>query len=174
MAAAAQTMEPTRTDNFRMAMRNVASSVFLVTTHGPSGYAGMTATSVCSLSLDPPSVLICVNRSNVFIKALLASRRFALNILSREDESVARAFSSHTGRANRFVSGDWYEMDGLPALKSSLSTMVCEIVNQIDFGTHRIFIGQVSQIDNRDGRAELVYYQGGFRTLHRELKQSIR
>ncbi len=167
-------MESTLKDRFRTAMRSVASSVFLVTTRDVAGNAGMTATSVCSLSFDPASVLICVNRSNAFMNALEASGRFALNILSRDDETVAKAFGSSAGREHRFVLGDWYELDGMPALKSSLSTIVCDVASQMDFGSHRIFVGQVREIDNHDGGAELLYCQGAFHTLQRELTHSVR
>ena len=174
MSAAALTLEPTLRDHFRTAMRGVASSVFLVTTRGPEGDAGMTATSVCSLSLDPVSVLICVNRSAAFLKALEASGRFALNILSRDDEAIARAFGNPAGRERRFALGDWYELDGMPALRSSLSTIICAVAAQTDFGSHRIFVGQVSQVDNRDGRPELLYCQGAFRSLRPDSKHSLR
>jgi flavin reductase len=174
MSEAAPTLEPTLRDHFRTAMRGVASSVFLVTTRGPEGEAGMTATSVCSLSFDPLSVLICVNRSTAFINALEASGRFAINILSRDDEAIAKAFGSPTGRERRFALGDWYELDGMPALRSSLSTIVCEVADQTEFGSHRIFVGQVSQVDNRDGGAELLYCQGAFRTFQRDLTHSMR
>jgi flavin reductase len=174
MSEAALTLEPTLKDHFRTAMRGVASSVFLITTRGPEGAAGMTATSVCSLSFDPLSVLICVNRSTLFINALTASKRFAINILSREDEEIATAFGGPTGREQRFALGEWYDLDGMPALRSSLSTIVCEVADQTDFGSHRIFVGQVSQVDNRDGRAELLYCRGAFRTFQRDVSRTAR
>lgn len=174
MSEAAVTCEPTLMDHFRQAMRGVASSVFLVTTRGPEGNAGMTATAVCSLSFDPVSVLICVNRSAAFLKALEASGKFALNILSRDDEEIARAFGSPAGRQRRFGLGDWYELEGMPALRSSLSTLVCKVASQTDFGSHRIFVGQVSQVHNRDGGPELLYCRGTFRSLQPDSKHSMR
>ncbi len=174
MSEAATTVEPSLTDHFRVAMRGVASSVFLVTTLGPEGRAGMTATSVCSLSFDPLSVLICVNRSIAFIRALEASRRFALNILSHDDEPIAKEFGSFTGRERRFETGDWYDLDGMPGLRTSLSTIICDVVGQTDFGSHRVFVGQVRQVDNRQGRSELLYCQGSFRTLQRDSIHSLR
>jgi len=170
---AAPTADPGLKDHFRIAMRGVASSVFLVTTRGPEGRAGMTATSVCSLSFDPLSVLICVNRSTAFIRALEASRRFALNILSHDDEPIAKEFGSAAGRERRFETGDWYDVDGMPALGTSLSTIVCEVAGHTDFGSHRVFVGQVRQVDNREGRSELLYCQGSFRTLPRDSLHSF-
>ncbi len=169
MSKAAPTVNPTLTDHFRQAMRSVASPVFLVTTRGPDGKAGMTATAVCSLSFDPVSVLICVNRSNTFIKALEASGKFALNVLSRDDEAVAKAFGSPGGHQQRFAFGDWYDLDGMPALRSSLSTIVCDVANQMDYGSHRVFVGQVAQVDNREAKPELLYCQGAFRTVQHSL-----
>ena len=164
-AEAVLTLAPTLTDSFRTAMRGVASAVYLLTTRGPEGDAGMTATAACSLSFDPVSVLICVNRTTSFIRTLEASGRFALNILSRDDAEVAKAFGSPAGRPHRFVLGEWYDLDGMPALSSSLSTIVCDVASQMDFGSHRVFVGQVRHVDNREGRPELVYCQGAFRTL---------
>jgi flavin reductase len=174
MSRVALTCEPTLMDHFRKAMRGVASSVFLVTTRGPEGNAGMTATAVCSLSFDPVSVLICVNRSTSFIRALEASGRFALNILSRDDEEIAKAFGSPAGRHHRFGLGDWYELDGMPALRSSLSTIVCNVASHTDFGSHRIFVGQVSRVDNRHSGPELLYCEGAFRSLQPESMRSLR
>jgi flavin reductase (DIM6/NTAB) family NADH-FMN oxidoreductase RutF len=162
---AALALETTIRDQFRMAMRGVASTVFLVTTRSPAGDAGMTATAVCSLSLDPVSVLICVNRSTSFIKGIEASGRFALNVLSREDEGIAKAFGSANGRGDRFSQGEWYEFEGLPALRSSLSTIVCRVAGHMDFGSHRIYLGQVSQVENRGGRPELIFCHGEYRSL---------
>lgn len=152
-------------DAFRRAMRNVASAVYLITADGPEGRVGMTATAACSLSFDPFSVLICVNRSASMFRTLEATNRFVLNILSAEDAAIAAAFGSPAGRDDRFGQGDWYQLAGLPALRSSLASIACDIAGNTDFGTHRIFIGQVAQVDNREGLAELLYCQGAFRAL---------
>ncbi len=151
--------------DFRQAMRHVASAVYLITSRGPDGNAGMTATAACSLSFDPMSVLICVNRSASLMQTLEGSGKFVLNILSREDEAVATAFGSPAGKASRFVEGDWYDLAGMPALRTSLSSIACDVANSMDFGTHRIFAGVVQQVDNRCGLEELLYCNGQFRHL---------
>ncbi len=157
--------DPALGDAFRLAMRNVASAVYLITASGPEGDVGMTATAACSLSFDPFSVLICVNRSASMFRTLVVSGRFVLNVLSAQDESIAAAFGSPAGRDDRFGAGDWYQLAGMPALRSSLASIACHVADTKDFGTHRIFVGQVEQVDNRDGLAELLYCQGGFRGL---------
>ena len=153
------------TNAFRQAMRSVASAVYLITGRGPEGDVGLTATAACSLSFDPMSVLISVNRSASMTRTLEATGRFVLNVLSEDDEAVANAFGSPAGRDSRFLSGDWYELDGMPALKSSISSISCEVATTMEFGTHRIYAGAVHRVDNRAGRAELLYCNGAFRTL---------
>lgn len=157
--------EPALGDQFRLAMRNVASAVYLITARGPEGDVGMTATAACSLSFDPFSVLICVNRSATFFASIEASGRFVLNVLSLDDAPIASAFGSPAGRDARFGQGDWYDLDAMPALRSSLSSLSCRVADSKDFGTHRIFVGEVIHVDNREGLDELLYCQGGFRGL---------
>ncbi len=166
MTVSTPSIDPALADHFRQAMRNVASAVYLITSRGPEGDAGMTATAACSLSFDPMSVLICVNRSASMMRTLEASGRFVLNILSSDDEAVATAFGSPAGRDDRFTAGDWYDLDGLPALGSSLSSIACDIASTMDFGTHRVFAGAVRHVDNRAGLSELLYCNGGFRRLN--------
>lgn len=153
------------TDAFRLAMRSVASAVYLITARGPDGDVGMTATAACSLSFDPMSVLISVNRAASMTQTLEATGHFVLNILSDADQAVANAFGSAAGRDRRFVDGEWYELDGMPALASSLASISCEVANTMEFGTHRIYVGAVLRVDNRPGRTELLYCNGVYRTL---------
>lgn len=153
------------TNAFRQAMRSVASAVYLITSRGPEGDVGMTATAACSLSFDPMSVLISVNRSASMTRTLESTGRFNLNVLSDEDINIANAFGSPSGRDSRFVQGDWYDMDGMPALRSSISSISCEVANTMEFGTHRIYAGTVRAVDNRTSRAELIYCNGAFRSL---------
>jgi flavin reductase (DIM6/NTAB) family NADH-FMN oxidoreductase RutF len=174
MPGAALALEMTIKDQFRKAMRGVASTVFLVTTRSPAGDAGMTATAVCSLSFDPVSVLFCVNRSTSFIQAIEASGRFALNVLSRGDEDIAKAFGSARGRDQRFSQGEWYQLGGLPALRSSLSTIVCKVAGHMDFGSHRIYFGQVNHVENRGGRPELIFCHGEYGALMPQALRSLR
>ncbi len=166
MTVPTPSIDPALADHFRQAMRNIASAVYLITSRGPEGDAGMTATAACSLSFDPMSVLICVNRSASMMRTLEASGRFVLNILSSNDEAVATAFGSPAGRDDRFTAGDWYDLDGLPALGSSLSSIACDIASTMDYGTHRVFAGAVRHVDNREGLSELLYCNGGFRRLN--------
>jgi flavin reductase len=131
----------------------------------------MTATAVCSLSLDPVSVLVCVKRATAFMNALEASGRFVVNVLSQQDEAVAKAFGSAAGHERRFAQGDWYGLDGLPALQSSLSAISCKVAGHMDFGSHRIVVGEVCQVDIRKGRAELLYCEGEYRSLQPRLRR---
>ena len=158
-------IDPELTNAFRQAMRSVASAVYLITGRGPEGDVGLTATAACSLSFDPMSVLISVNRSASMTRTLEATGHFVLNILSDADINVANAFGSPAGRDSRFVDGDWYDLDAMPALGTSISSISCEIANSMEFGTHRIYVGTVRHVDNRPQRTELLYCNGAYRTL---------
>lgn len=152
-------------DAFRQAMRSVASAVYLITARGPDGDVGMTATAACSLSFDPMSVLISVNRTASLTRTLEDTGHFVLNVLSEADEAVANAFGSAAGKDSRFKDGQWYELDDMPALQSSISSISCEVATTLEFGTHCIYIGAVRRVDNRSGRAELLYCNGAYRVL---------
>lgn len=158
-------IDPELINSFRQAMRSVASAVYLITGRGPEGDVGLTATAACSLSFDPMSVLISVNRSASMTRTLEATGHFVLNILSDADQAVANAFGSPAGRDRRFVDGEWYELDGIPALATSLASISCEVANAMEFGTHRIYVGTVKRVENRPGRTELLYCNGAYRTL---------
>lgn len=114
------------------------------------------------------SVLICVNRSASLLPTLDASRRFVLNVLSANDVAVANAFGSPAGKDSRFAEGDWYDLEGMPALRSSLASIACDVAETMDFGTHRVFAGAVSHVDNRLGLPELLYCNGAFRSLAKD------
>ncbi|MFM2301894.1 MAG: hypothetical protein RLZZ84_1630 [Pseudomonadota bacterium] len=161
----AASIEPNLNDAFREAMRSAASSVYLLTARGEEGDVGMTATAACSLSFDPISVLVCVNRSASIARTLERTGRFVLNILSLDDQVIANDFGSPVGKKHRFSRGEWYELDQMPALRSSISSMSCEVSRSMEFGTHCIYASTVGRVDIRTGKSELLYCKGNFRAL---------
>ncbi len=154
-------------NDFRVAMRLMPSSVYVVTSRDHRGQAGMTATAVSSLSFDPVSMLVCVNRSATLFETITNSSRFALNLLSSCDISIADDFGRSSGREERFRSGEWDELDSLPVLKSAVSSIVCDIAATSDFGTHRILVGSVTAVRHNRSAVPLLYADGGFAGAHR-------
>ena len=144
-------------DAFRMAMRHVAATVYAVTTgHGGDRY-GIIATAVSSLSFDPPSLLVCVNRSASLHGPLGRAETFCINVLGLGNRDVAERFATGRGE-ERFDIGDWEEQHGVPVLTSAQSSFVCRRAHCHDFGTHTIFIGELIDAHHRADAAPLTYF----------------
>ncbi|MCW2762016.1 MAG: GntR family transcriptional regulator [Marmoricola sp.] len=146
--------------HFRHVVGHLASGVTVVTTALDGTDFGMTASSVTSLSVDPPMMLACLNTAVPTSGAVAGAGRFVINILGQGHEDLAYQFASP--RADKF-----HEVDvvrgpgGLPMLGSALAHLVCEVSEQVTGGTHTIFIGHVQEASATDGRP-LTYFRGGF------------
>ncbi|WP_225116962.1 flavin reductase family protein [Bradyrhizobium sp. BRP22] len=154
-------------DEFREAMRTTASGVAIVATDGPGGRAGVTVSSLCSLSMEPPSVVFSLHRDNRYLAKFLENGVFVANVLCDAQERVANSFAGLIPelRDDRFRAGDWSTMlTGAPALDGSLCNFDCRIASLFDFGSHRIVAGEVLQIRTRSA-PPLIYSDRGFRRL---------
>lgn len=155
---------------FRDAMRRVASSVTLVTTRDAQGTPhGMAASAVIPVSMDPPSLLVAVNRSAGLHPALSAEGRFCVNLLAGEHHPLLGAFSQSSRRAERFASRDWdVDADALPCLSTAPAAVSCEVDQRVDYGSHTLFIGRVTGVRLAGRHAEpLVWFDGAGTGLSR-------
>jgi flavin reductase len=144
-------------DAFRLAMRHVAATVYAVTT-GPVGNRhGILATAVSSLSFDPPSLLVCINRSASLHEPLACADTFCVNVLGLGNRDVAEVFFHKRGE-ERFETGAWSEVHGVPVLDSAQSSFVCRTAHRHEFGTHTVFIGELLDARHREDAAPLTYY----------------
>jgi flavin reductase len=151
-------MEQSR-NNFLSAMRQVASGVTVVTTDGISGLAGLTVSAMCSLSADPPSLLICINRQSRAMEILRRNGVFCVNVLAVEQVEVARVFSRSSCEpgTDRFASVPWHRRaTRAPVLDDALAVFDCRIAQGMPFGSHDILIGVVADSHVRTG-LPLVY-----------------
>jgi flavin reductase (DIM6/NTAB) family NADH-FMN oxidoreductase RutF len=151
-------------DAFRQAMRRVAATVTIVTTVAEGGEpAGVTATAVSSVSLEPPSLLVCINRNASIHDALTRRGAFCVNILTHDQADIARSFSATGERSSRFARGHWREGPaGLPYLPGSRANLFCETAKLVEFGTHTIAIGVVRDVMAEEGGMPLIYLDGNF------------
>ncbi len=125
----------------------------------------MTVSAFCSLSLDPPMVLICVDRSAAMFESLAVAPGFIVNILSESQEPLARRFSGPD--PNRFEGIGYSRAPGGPViLDDVLGYLNCKRVAAYDGGDHRIYIGEVEAAEASEGRP-LLYYRGGYAQLER-------
>ena len=148
---------------FRLAMRRVASTVAIVTAEKDGERHGTTATSVTSISMDPPSVLVCFNQSSRLHEFLHRHHRFCINMLHTANLDVAKIFSSNATAAERFAVGDWREdPDGLPYLTDAQANLFCRKEEEVAYGSHTIFIGRVLRALAREDISPLVYRDGRY------------
>jgi flavin reductase (DIM6/NTAB) family NADH-FMN oxidoreductase RutF len=153
-------------DAFRAVMGRFASGVTVVTSVDADGFdEGMTVSAFCSLSLDPPMVLFCVDRIASMFESLAAAPGFIVNILSESQEALARRFSGPD--PNRFEGiGYTRGPSGPVILEDVLGYLECRRVAAYEGGDHRIYVGEVEAAQAREGRP-LLYYRGGYAQLER-------
>jgi flavin reductase (DIM6/NTAB) family NADH-FMN oxidoreductase RutF len=148
---------------FRMAMRRLAASVTIVVARGDEGPVGMAATSVTSLTIDPPAILVCVNRATSLHALLIPGAPLSINLLSKDQQAVSVAFGGGMPRMERFSIGDWEEADnGLPKLKDAQANLDCVVDTTLAYGTHSIVIARVIAIALNGEVAPLIYQDGGY------------
>lgn len=150
-------------DRFKAAMRNLASGVTLITSASDDERGGMTATAVCSLTAEPPQVLVCVNRGAATHRMIAENGKFCVNVLGRNQQEVASRFAGKAAWEERFASGDWTTLStGAPVLADALASFDCVLVDAIDSGTHSIFLGRVVDVREAGEVSPLLYYQSQF------------
>ena len=167
-------MEPARNDtvSFRQAMSRLATGVTVITTAGPAGRAGMTASAVCSLSLEPVQLLVCISTRLPTHAALERHRSFAVNVLGEGQDRLARRFA--TPGIDKFASVAVIEHDGLPLLADAIAHFVCDVAERFPGGDHSIFIGRVREFGfDLDGRP-LLCFGSSFAELARSEDRLLR
>jgi len=153
-------------DVFRSAMGRFASGITVVTTRDATGRDhGLTVSAFCSLSLDPPLVLVCIDHDASMHPVLQEATHFAINILAIGQESLARRFAAP--ETDRF-DGIGYQRGptGAPLLDDVLGTLECRKTAALPGGDHTIFVGSVEHAATGDS-SPLLYYRGGYAQLGR-------
>ncbi len=154
---------------FRAAMARFPGAVTIVTARDPATRErrGITATAVCSVTADPPSLLVCLNRKTGTRAAVQASGRFNVNLLAGDGGPLALRFAGADGVTGeeKFATGDWQDdPDGVPLLSGAILTFGCMVSESLEAGSHSVFIGQIGGLTLGDGAA-LIYEQSRFHRL---------
>lgn len=151
---------------FREAMARMGAAVSVVTSDGPAGRCGYTCTAVCSVTDNPATVLVCLNRSSAMNPVFKENAVFCVNVLSGRQRHLSLQFAGQAGVAmqDRFSDAGWAKMaSGTPALQSAVCAVDCEIIEIKEVGTHSILFGRVIDLRVNDARDALVYCN---RTYH--------
>ncbi|WP_029604218.1 flavin reductase family protein [Kozakia baliensis] len=136
--------QPLESKVFRDAMSLLASAVSIVTTDGKDGRHGFTASAVCSVSDNPATLLICVNRSASTHAHLLTNGLLAVNVLGHQHQSISNCFGDRRVKmTERFAAGEWRRGEiGMPILTDALVSLECRISQQQEIGTHTVIFAQ--------------------------------
>jgi flavin reductase len=146
--------------SFREAMSRLVGAVTVITTDGPAGLGGFTASAVCSVTDDPPMLLACMNRNSRQHGVFQGNGVLCVNVLTATQEKVSRIFSSPATVAERFQGQQWTALaTGAPALDNALVNFDARIVQTIAAGTHSIFLcGIVTVRIEPEDHPGLAYY----------------
>ncbi|GLR87977.1 flavin reductase family protein [Bradyrhizobium iriomotense] len=154
--------------DFKQAMRQCAGAVALVTVGTDDGKrTGLTVTSACSLSDNPPSLIACVNRNASAHARIREDGAFAVNFLSEDHALLALTFSGQKGvnGDDRFAFGQWTQgVTGTPLLMDAVAAFDCVLAQEFETKTHSIFVGEVRSVTHSALATPLVYLRSAFHT----------
>lgn len=149
-------------DLFRSGMRRLPACVNVITTVNDDAPAGCTATAVCSLSDEPPSLVVCLNEQSETGRAVLRAGKFCVNICAPDDLEVSQRFAVRGISAQKFDVGNWETTpSGLLRLTSAVAAFDCELADSMRFGTHYVIVGAVKHIDVIDSDTNALLYANG-------------
>ena len=149
-------------EQFLIAMRFLASSVSVISAKDSAGnlYA-MTASSVTSLTMDPPSILVCVNNGASIHDTLVQGKVFCINILKKSQQEISNLCSSKKLESERFKN-DFLDIDETPFIKDAQSNIFCKVDETVPYHTHKIVIANVLRAQSSDTFNTLMYADGGY------------
>jgi flavin reductase (DIM6/NTAB) family NADH-FMN oxidoreductase RutF len=156
---------PVNASQFRTALSRFASGVTVVTTRDAAGQPhGITVSAFSSVSLDPPLVLVCIDRGAHIHDAFRARGVFVVNVLTSEQEELSRLFASR--EPDKFAGlGYTPGLEDVPLLADTLATIECRLRHAYEGGDHTIFVGEVERADIRGDAEPLLYYRSGYATI---------
>ena len=156
-------------EQHRYGMRHFAVGVTIITGRNGDEKAGLTATAVCSVTADPPRLVVFVNKNIAASQVILNSGALCVNVLAAEQEQVAKAFANMVEGvhgAERYGYGQWGELTtGAPALEGALANFDCRVIKVFDESTHHAFLCEVLATRERNDGEALIYLNGVFRSL---------
>jgi flavin reductase (DIM6/NTAB) family NADH-FMN oxidoreductase RutF len=149
---------------FRDVCGRFTTGVCVITSFGPEGPSGLTANAVSSLSLEPPLMLVCFDRSARTLGAVEHSGLFGVNFLAHDQDELAARFASKDAEEKKFRGVSWTERSGVPAIDGCLALIACRLTDLLPGGDHLIGIGEAVALWSAEG-TPLVFFRGDFWAL---------
>jgi flavin reductase (DIM6/NTAB) family NADH-FMN oxidoreductase RutF len=157
----------------KLALRRLASAVAVVTCRDGATRHAMTATAVTAMSMQPPSMIVCVNRASGFHAAISRAGDFAINILNRGQVDISKGCGGHARGEDRFGLGGWSEENGVPVLPDAQAHIVCAKEERVDYGSHTIFLGRVTSVGIHGAVDPLIYVDGRYTGVPAEAQRAM-
>lgn len=159
-------MEPVSRESFRDGMARLGAAVSVITTAGPAGRCGFTASSLCSVSDSPPTLLVCMNRASAMNAVFQANGVLCVNALKAGQEDLSAMFAGTTGDGmeQRFASAAWKDgATGAPVLLDAIVSFDCRISEVKEVGTHSVLFATVLDLRHEDDPpSPLIYFNRGY------------
>jgi flavin reductase (DIM6/NTAB) family NADH-FMN oxidoreductase RutF len=152
-------------DEYKQCLSLWATGVTIVTSRAGDHIHGMTVSAFTEVSLDPPLVLVCAEKTTITHELIAEGGVFAVNLLSREQEALSNRFASKKDEHRRFEGVDHRRgATGAPLIEGALATLDCRVVAAHDTGDHVIYVGRVEEMHRSEGEP-LVYFAQRYRSL---------
>lgn len=155
--------------DYRNAMARLGAAVNIITTDGPAGRAGFTASAVCSVTDSPPALLVCLNRSASVWDIFNTNRRLCVNTLAAGHESLSALFGGKTAMEERFIAAEWSTLvTGSPILTGAVASFDCLVTQVMSVGTHDILVCEAQALLCNQETHGLIYFDRGYHHLRRQ------
>ncbi len=152
--------------DYRDAMACLGAAVNIVTTDGPCGRAGFTASAVCSVTDSPPTLLVCINRASSAYAGVTGNGVLCVNALSAQHQDLSRLFGGKIPVDERFSAADWAALEtGSPVLADGSAAFDCRITGQINVGTHDVLFCQVVALRRAASADSLIYFDRSYHVV---------
>lgn len=154
---------PVNESEFRAAMTGLASTVHVVTARRGEERVGRTATSVMSLSISPPAILVSIDIVSRLADVVAKTGGFSLAMLAQDQAEIADAFAGKVPPPERFGLGQWSQWpSGQPMLGGAVTVLDCEVIGAMETGTHVLYVGAVVEAETDAGRSPLLWHRRGY------------
>ncbi|MGK3129841.1 NADH-dependent FMN reductase RutF [Pantoea sp. C8B4] len=156
-------------DAFRHAMARLGAAVNIITTDGPAGRAGFTASAVCSVTDTPPTLLVCLNRSASVWPTFRDNGHLCVNTLAAGHEDLSTLFGGKTPMDQRFAAANWHTLtSGSPLLEGATVSFDCKITQVVSVGTHDVLMCEALALVRNDDSHGLAWFDRGYHHLLRQ------
>ena len=149
-------------DNFKKAMRSYVYSVSIMSNIDDNkNLNAITVSSVTSVSIDPPSLLVCINKTAGIHDSIIKDSKFCINLLKKSQQDISNLCSTFQEEENRFKNDQW-DTTGIPFLKNAQANIFCKVDEIISYHTHSIVVAKVTESKYSNEIDTLIYVDGSY------------